>query len=148
MPNPRIAKLIATGLREGLEHPGDPENNVPATKVALPLFRTAGMPKEMGDLVDGTVKLISEAIVHLIEKEDGGDSIIEDRAEAGMLRQVAEGKLPDGVHMVPLYCKCDTDTPLAVLTVNDPDRIVIDARPLFRSLAERNPACPHKRIEK
>lgn len=79
-----IAELISEALAEGLEHPGDPgSDQLPAT-IRLPLFRLAGQPPEMYEQIQGTVKLIGESIVHLIETK--GESVIIARIELDALK--------------------------------------------------------------
>lgn len=141
-PNRRIIDLIAKGLREGFVHPGDPERDVPPTPVVLPFKAAPGQPKEMTDLLDGTVKLLSECIVSTIVNE--GQTDLVPRAEAAAMRR-AVGDGPDGPELVPVHCRCDTkrQNPLMILTVTDPERIVVDGGSLLRGLAKRSPRCPH-----
>lgn len=79
-----IAELISDRLANGLQHPGYPDTEQPATTIRLPLFRTAGMPNEFLEQINETVKMIGEAIVHTIETE--GESVIIPRAELDALR--------------------------------------------------------------
>lgn len=74
MPNPSVAQLIADRLPAGLQHPGNPDANQPPFTVPLPGFRTTGMPTEHADAVNGTAKLLGEAIVETIES--AGNTII------------------------------------------------------------------------
>jgi len=72
--NPRIrnnsaADLIAKTLADGLPHPGNPDNDTPKAILALPMFKTAGMPAPMKANVEATTQLISEAIVYLLEDQ-------------------------------------------------------------------------------
>lgn len=145
MPNQLIAELIARKLRDGLLHPGDPERNIAPTPIALP-FRTTGMPAEMADLINDTVKLLSEAIVHAIESE--GDCEIVPRADAKSLR-IAAGDKAGAPNLVPVHCRCDRDfqNPLVILTVTDPDRIVVDGRVVIANMARRSEKCPHEEIQ-
>jgi hypothetical protein len=57
------AKLIADNLAAGLQHPGQ---NEPPTTIALPMFRTTGMPPEMAAAVQTSTRAIAEAIVYLL----------------------------------------------------------------------------------
>jgi|SRR5215207_7455329 len=144
MPNPQIERLLADALRTGLTHPGDPDRRIPPKPIVLPFGHAAGRPKEMNDLMDATVKLLSEAIVHHIETE--GDSEIVPREEAiAMRRAVGEG--PPAPSATPVFCKCDHDRkdPLALLTITSPDYIVIDGPALIGGLTKRNVKCPHGR---
>lgn len=69
-----ISELIAQKFVEGLYHPGDGEHQAPLT-IRLPMFRTSGMPEPMVQQVTLTTKLISEAIVYLIEHEGNSDIV-------------------------------------------------------------------------
>lgn len=145
MANERIAELIGKALQDGIVHPGYPERDVPPRPIALPFGHTAGRPKEMQDLLDGTVKLLGEAIVHLIETD--GDSDIIGREEAAQMRQAISDAPPPIA--TPVHCRCDrkfTD-PLAMLSISDTSRIVIDGPTLLRGLSKRDPKCPHKRVK-
>jgi hypothetical protein len=142
-----ITELIASKLRTGFIHPGDRGRGIPETPIVLPFATRAGQPKEMSDLMDGTVKLLAEAIMFTITGE--GDTELVPRAEARTLRHAA-GTGPGGPTMVPVHCRCDRKftEPLAVLAVTDPARIVIDGKAIIRELGKREIACPHKRIER
>lgn len=87
-----VAELIAERLATGLVHPGDGTPSQPQMTIALPAFRSAGMPTELKKQVDLTTKLIGEAIVHLIETE--GDHVLVQRAEFDALRAAANGSAP------------------------------------------------------
>lgn len=76
----RIAALIADKLTNGLQHPGDVATEQLPMVIRLPMFRTVGAPPEVGQQVDLTVKLIAEAIVHLI-KTDAQCDIVPRQAE-------------------------------------------------------------------
>src|SRR4051794_31667478 len=117
MSNPDMEELIASKLRDGFIHPGNKENNFQPTPIVLPLKGSAGMPKEMADLMDGTAKLLSECIISLIEGE--GDSEIVPKAEIRSIRRAAGDLVAT---QMPVYCRCDTKRtdPLMVLTVTDP----------------------------
>lgn len=143
-----IIDLLASKLRNGLVHPGDRGRGIPETPIALPFVTRSGQPKEMSDLMDGTVKLISEALFFAITDEAQGDSEIVPRSEARTLRHAA-GTGPSGPTMVPVHCRCDRKfaDPLAVIPVTDPARIVLDGRAMIRELGKREAKCPHKRIE-
>lgn len=70
-----IAELIADRLAKGLFHPGDPETEQAPMTIRLPMFRTVAAPPEVTRQVDLTVKLIAEAIVHLIETDGQSDIV-------------------------------------------------------------------------
>lgn len=140
MPNKKIAELISNGLRNGLVHPG--RDGGPPTPIILPLFRTAGMPPEMGDLVNETVTLLGEAVVALIEGE-GGSEIV-DREEVAEFR-IADEAAPQ--RQVAVHCRCDKKhaDPLAILTVTNSPYITVDAKQLIKGLGVRSIECPHRR---
>ena len=140
MPNKKIADLISNRLRDGLTHPG--HDGGPPTPIALPFFRTAGMPPEMGDLVTETANMLGEAIVALIEGE--GESEIIDRDQAVEFR-VADEAAPR--RQVLVHCRCDKkrSDPLAVLTVTNNPHVVIDGKQLIEGLSVRSIECPHRR---
>lgn len=71
----RMADLIADKLANGLFHPGKPETDQEPMTLRLPMFKTVGAPPELRRQVDLTVKLMAEAIVHLI-KTDGQCNIV------------------------------------------------------------------------
>lgn len=79
-----IAELISDKLASGLEHPGYPDTEQQAVTIRLPLFRTAGMPNEVLEQVNETVKMIGEAIVYTIETE--GASVIIPKTEYEALK--------------------------------------------------------------
>lgn len=140
MPNKKIADLISNGLRTGLTHPG--HDGGPPMPIVLPIFRTAGMPPEMGDLVTETATLLGEAIVALIEDE--GKSEIIDKDTAAEFR-IADEAAPR--RQVLVHCRCDTTRtdPLAVLTVTNSEHVVIDGKTLIKGLSTRSIECPHRR---
>lgn len=142
MNDEEIAELIAEGMLTSLTHPGDPENNIKPMDLVLP-FQTTGQPEEMVKLINGTVKLMSEAIVHLIKTKGGVDLI--PRAEVRELRHAAGQILPHPL-ATPMFCRCnvDRDDPLAMVTITDPEQIVIDGPSMIRGLSRREIACPHK----
>lgn len=140
----RVAELIADRLRKGLIHPGDPDREIPPTPLKLPFGPAPGRPPEMEKLLDRTVTLLSEAIIHTIIVD--GDCEITPRAEAKSLR-IAAGDKAGAPNMVPIHCHCDRVNPLAVLTVTDPDNIVVDGRTLLSQLARREAKCPHKVVD-
>jgi hypothetical protein len=144
MPNPDMAELIAQKLRTGLTHPGYPDKGIEPTAIPLPFVSKAGMPKEMSDLMDGTAKLLSEAIIDI--EETDGDCEIVPRGEARSLRRAAGDKMPT---TMLVYCRCDKKRadPLISLTVTDPDNIVIDGPTLIRGLARREAKHPHAVIK-
>lgn len=106
------------------------------------MFRTAGMPKEMSDLVDETTILIGEAIVALIEGE--GETALVD-ADRAVAMAVADENASH--RQVALHCRCDRkrQDPLAILTVTNDPFIVIDGKQLINGIAVRDPECPHRR---
>lgn len=82
--NTAIAELIADKLTRGLPHPGNKEAGEEPVTILLPLFKMSSMPAEMYQQVEATVKMMSEAIVHVIETE--GESEIIKHAELKALR--------------------------------------------------------------
>lgn len=141
MANKKIAELIAGALRNGVTHPG--RNGGDPMPIVIPMFRTAGMPQEMTELVDETTTLLGEAIVHLIETD--GESEIVSKDQATQLR-IAESDA--AVRNVSVHCRCDSDrsNPLAVLTITNSPYVVIDGKQLIKGLAARSPDHPHPRI--
>lgn len=79
-----ISELVSQALVDGLEHPGEPGTDQLPVTIRLPLFRIAGQPDEMYQQIQGTVKLIGEAVVHLIETK--GESVIIPKAELDALK--------------------------------------------------------------
>lgn len=144
MPNPELAQLIGARLRTGLVHPGDPERDLESRQIALPFGKTAGMPEEMVNLVNATTDMLAEAIIFLIET-DGGCQLIPNDEATAMRRAVKAQPEPE---QLPVYCRCDTALadPLVILRAPQGDRIVIDGGALIRGLAEREAACPHRRV--
>lgn len=140
MPNKKIADLISNRLRGGLVHPG--RDGGPPMPIALPLFRTAGMPPEMGELVNETANLLGEAIVALIEDE--GESEIIGKQAAVEFR-IADEAAPR--RQVLVHCRCDKkhSDPLLVLTVTNSPSVVIDGKQLLKGLSARSVECPHRR---
>jgi len=140
MSNKKIAELISKGLRDGFVHPG--RKGSEPTPIILPMFRTAGMPKEMTELVDETADLLGEAIVALIEKE--GSSEIVGKEKVAELR-VADENAPR--RQVAVHCRCDRGrtNPLAILSVTNSSRVILDGKQLINGLAARSPECPHER---
>lgn len=136
----KIAKLISEALRGGLVHPGDPENDVPPVPIALPFSNRPGQPKEMTKLMDGTVKLIGEAIVHLIKTK--GETELVPANEVGQLRQTAGEFEPASVK---IHCRCDTTrtNPLGVAYMTHPKELVLDGQQLISGLTQRAVGCPH-----
>ena len=143
-----VAGLIAKGLREGLETPGQPNAAKNAAKILLPQFRTAGMPKEMAELADETATLLGEAIAGFIEAEGGVEMIAKE--EIAQLREDARSAQQDdsATRVIPIYCRCDKtrSQPLALITVTGSPAIVIDGKQLIGNLAKLSPECPHERI--
>lgn len=146
MANPEIAALIAEGLQKGFVHPGDPERDIKPTPIVLPFKPSAGMPKEMGDLLSSTAKMLGECIVELIETK--GASEIVPVAEAKTMRR-AVSKAPKTSFASPVYCRCDTgrSNPLVSLTILDPEAIVVDGPALIRGMHARQVECPHEPVD-
>lgn len=145
MTNERIEQSLADALLAGsLMHPGNPAERIPPRPIVTPFAHAAGRPKEMNDLMDATAKLWSEAIVHHIETET--QSEIVGREEAIVMRR-AVGEGPPTPSATPVFCKCDSSRsdPLALLTITNPDYIVIDGPTLIKGLTKRAVNCPHKR---
>jgi hypothetical protein len=143
--NQQIATMITEALVSGtLVHPGDPDNNIPPRTIILPIFRTQGLPKENADLVAATARFLGEAVVHLIETS--GMSIVP-TAEFDDLTAITTGDVP-GRRVMPVHCHCDrvTSDPLAMLTVDGRDRIVIDGKQLISALQQREADHPHRRV--
>jgi len=140
-----LIDLIAQRLSTGLTHPGDRARNIPERPIALPFGKTAGMPKEMADLVNGSVTMIAEAIVYLIET-DGATELVP-REEAQAMRDAVSEGVPEGP-FVPLLCRCDRnrERPLAMLTMNSTEAIIIDGPTLLRGLHKRQIECPHEMV--
>lgn len=141
----RIADLVATKLRDGIVHPGDPDNNIPATPIMLPFRPTSGMPKEMGDLLDKTTILLAEAIVSTIITD--ADAALTPRAEVGMLRTAA-GEKGASPTLIPVHCRCDRtlSNPMMILRMSDPQRVVVDGPSILKGLRAREIDCPHEAI--
>lgn len=144
MADPAIAELIAEGLHSGLTHPGDPDKDVPPTPVRLAAFKAPpGAPAEMSDLINGTTKLVAEAIVHLIETK-GGSQIVP-AGELATLRLTAGES--DGPLLMEISCRrCGqrTGRSLVVLSAGgDPSRIATDGPTLIRVLSAKSSRCPH-----
>ena len=140
--NKKVSDLIAARLVSGLQHPGGPDRQ--PMLIALPVFRTAGMPSEMVDQVNTTAVLIAEAIVHLIETESGYRLVPAEKVEVMEFEEKRNNKDPLA-DVVPVHCRCDrthTD-PLMFVTVNGP-RVVVDGKQLIKGLQQRSAECPHK----
>lgn len=107
------------------------------------MFRTAGMPPEMSELVDETTNLIGEAIVALIE--DNGCEIVSKERVIEM--QIAEQD-ENATRIVAVHCRCDSERkdPLAMLTVTNSPTVLIDGKQLINGLAARSPEHPHQRV--
>lgn len=147
MSNQKIAALITDALVESrLVHPGDPARDMPARQIVLPIFQAEGQPKEVADLMAQTAKFLGEAIVHLIETE-GETSMV----PTGQLEEMRIATTPEkpGRRVVKVHCRCDADrgAPLAVLTVDSSDRVVIDGKQLIGALHQRAAEHPHGRID-
>jgi hypothetical protein len=141
MSNPHIAALIASKLRDGVVHPGDPAKDVQPRTIALPFGMRAGQPQEMLDLMDATTTMLAEAIVNLIET-DGDTALVPNDELAAM-----QATTPDKGATIPVFCRCDSKgAPLMVLTMTHPDRAVIDGATLIHALSKREVACPHEWI--
>lgn len=142
----QMAELIARKLREGMIHPGDPDNDIPPQPIILPFTHAPGRPKEMNDLLDATVKMLSEAVVSTMVTEGGVD--MTPRDELAELRMAA-GEVAPGTNVIPVYCHCDgqrTD-PLMLLTITNPNFIIVNGPHVLRGLRGRAEKCPHERIE-
>lgn len=144
MPNPEIEELIAQKLREGFVHPGNEANDYQPTPILLPFKNSAGMPDEYAKLLNATATNLSECIVALIEGE-GGCEIVP-KGEARTLRRAAGDKMPT---MMKVYCRCDQkrNDPLMILSVSDPENVVIDGPTLIRGLNRREAKHPHAVIK-
>ena len=143
MSNQKIAALITDALVEGrLVHPGDPARDLPERQIVLPIFQSEGQPKEVADLMSTTAKFLGEAIVHLIETE--GETSMVPTGELADMRVATTPEAP-GRRIVKVHCRCDTDRsmPLAVLTVDSSDRVVIDGKQLISGLHRRSAEHPH-----
>lgn len=145
MPNQKMAELLATKLREGITHPGDPATEMPARVITLPVFRTVGLPKEVAEQVDLTVKLLAEAIVHTIEVDGEGE--IAPRAELANIRANAENAASE-VRMMAVHCRCDgkRQDPLLMLAVTNEAQITVDGKQVLGALSQRSIECPHERV--
>lgn len=142
MSNAKIADLIASKLRDGVVHPGDPAKDVQPRTIALPFGMRAGQPQEMLDLMDATTTLLAEAIVHIIET-DGDTALVPNDELAAM-----QAAVPDKGATIPVFCRCDPKgAPLALLPMTHPDRVVMDGGALIHALSKREVACPHNWIE-
>jgi hypothetical protein len=147
MSNAKIAALITDALVEGrLVHPGDPASDLPPRQIVLPIFQSDGQPKEVADLMATTAKFLGEAIVALIETE--GETSMIPTAKLDEMRVATTPEKP-GRRVVKVHCRCDADgsMPLAVLTVDSSDRVVIDGKQLLGALHQRSAEHPHGRIE-
>lgn len=142
MTNKPMAVKIASALREGFLHPGDPERNIKPTPILLPFKARHGMPKEMGDLMTETSELLGECIVALIEQDDE----IVPRKEAKAMRR-AVGKGPANPIATPVFCRCNPTEPLIYLTITDPESITLDGAALLRALEGRSVECPHDKVD-
>ncbi len=136
---PSVAELIANALNTGLVHPGDPSKGIKPKPIALPFGRKASMPQEYSDLMDATVKLLSEAIVALIEE---GHEIVPREEAVVMRRAVGEG--PPHPLAMGVHCKC-RDEPLVMVPPPSNDRIVLDGKTLIRQVSKLDARCPHER---
>lgn len=79
-----IAGLISNGFVNGMYHPGNDQDQKPST-IHLPLFRTAGLPPELYQQTEATVKMMGESIVWMINND--GNSEIIDKGELAKLRE-------------------------------------------------------------
>lgn len=142
MPNKKIADLITKGLREGLMAPG--VDGGKPTPLVMPGFRTAGMPKEMSELVDETAVLLGEAIVALIENEGASEIVDKDR-----MAEVAIAEADDGaMRQLAVHCRCDTSRsdPLMFLPITNSPVAIVDASQIIKRFTARTVEHPHKRI--
>ena len=141
MANKKIADLIADGLRNGLTHPGrDGGDPMP---IVLPIFRTAGMPQEMSELVYETTTLLGEAIVAAIEDADC-EIVTKERVAEMAIAEQSES----ATRNVAIHCRCDGERkdPLSILTITNSPYVVIDGKQLLSGLAARSPEHPHLRV--
>lgn len=145
MPNQKIVDLLANKLREGITHPGDPAREIPPRVIQLPVFRTVGLPKEVADQVDATVKLLAEAVVHTIEVDGEGE--IAPKVELANMRANADNARAD-LRMVAVHCRCDgrREDPLVMLTVTNESQVVVDGKQILGALVTRSVECPHGRV--
>jgi hypothetical protein len=139
-----LTERIADQMRAGLVWPGDPERGIKPRPIALPFAESTGRPKEMQDLINETVKQISEAIVAFIEN----DYELIPRGEASKLRYAA-GESDVASIATPVYCRCDRkrSDPLVMLTITSADAITVDGPGLIRALSSREATCPHKAVK-
>jgi hypothetical protein len=150
MPSPyaELAVQLAAKLQAGLNWPGDPARKLPPKTLLLPLRPGAGMPKEMGQLLNETAKQLAEAMIHFVTAESGKKLVDVGEMErlSTMETRTSGGK--QFARPVPLHCICDRQLadPLVYLTITDDHRIVVDARQLILGLEKREAAHPHKVI--
>lgn len=137
----RIAALLTEKLKTGIMHPGNTDKGTEPRPILLPFMSASGRPKEMNDLIDATARMLGEAVVSTIVTD--GDCELVPKGEAGQLR-VAAGTEGPGPNFVPVYCRCNGDTPLFVLTVTDPRAIVVDGMALLSGLQQRAVEHPHE----
>jgi len=91
--NENIIALMAKGLREGLPHPGDRDNNQSPQLITFPGMRMHGVPQQVLDQLaqeaglpsSDMPRLVAEAMVNLIQTD--GESEIVLRSELASLRQ-------------------------------------------------------------
>lgn len=120
--NQQAVDVLTRALPVGLGHPGD--ENTPSRIVAVPGFRTTGMPDDQAqEFVGERAKLLAESVVHTIES--AGITMIP-TAELDQLRQDA-ADAPDGTRVIQI-CTTVTDEPVLMLTVTKAaDRVVVPA---------------------
>lgn len=147
--NRAAANHLAARLAAGLVHPGD-ENTKP-TPLPLPGLASTGIPSEQAaefanaaGLPQGNpAQLVAEAILACLEEFDGG-SVLITNTELAALRQAA-ADAPTGTRVVAWHCLCDNmlGNPLLTLAVGKDDHVLINAKPILRSLHSRSIDCPH-----
>lgn len=140
-----VIDLIAKHLAEGFVHPGDPKRDLPPRPIVLPFQRRPHMPKEMGDLMDETVKLLAECIVSTITSE-GGMDLVPRKDHRAMKRAVGRGD-PNPI-ATPVFCQCNAHEPLTYLTILDPEAITIFGPSLIKAMHDREIACPHDEVKR
>lgn len=138
MPNQPIADLLARSFGEGFVHPGDGKTGPVVVPIAG--YRTTGMPPQMADIMDISAKLLGEAIVHTIETNGDGNTIITN-TELEQLRARADARPPIGARSTTFKCKlCDNKLFSAAIDIANP-------RLNGPQLANINHACPHGPVE-
>lgn len=133
-----VVDLISQGLITGLPHPGNPDDGSQPHSIILPVFNTVGQPEEIAAKVTGLAIALSEAIVFLLKER--GISLV-DTAELASLQESYDPA--KGSRTVSVYCRCNTSSPLMLLTVSDSPQVIIDGRALLSGFRTRSEDCPH-----